>query len=300
MARRLPPLNSLRAFEAAARHLSFTRAAQELNVTQAAISHQVKGLEQHLGLRLFRRLNRALVLTDEGQRYFPAVRDGLDLLATATHRLRERENAGRVTISVTPSFAAKWLVPRLARFRAGQPDIDVRVHAADDVVDFIRDDVDLAVRYGAGGWSGLKADLLLRESFFPVCSPRLLEAARPLREPSDLQWHTLLHEERTLTDWQTWLTMMGVTGADASRGPVFSHGSNMIEAAVAGQGVGLGRSPLVDDDLAEGRLVRPFDASIAGDWAYYVVCPHATADNPRNVVLRDWLLAEASGAANPG
>ncbi len=294
MARRLPPLNALRAFEAAARHLSFTRAAAELNVTQAAISHQVKALEARLGVPLFRRVNRGLLLTEEGQRYLPPVRDAFDQLASATDQLKRHDATGALTVSVVPSFAAKWLVPRLTRFRERAPEIDVRISATDHLVDFDRDAVDLGIRYGAGKWPTLLVDELFSDNFFPVCGPDLASAARPLDRPADLRQHVLLHEEQTMVDWETWLAAAGARDVDATRGPMFSHGDLVVQAALDGQGVALGRTPLVEDDLASGRLVKPFALSLAGEWAYYLVCPKATAERPKIAAFRGWLKDEAA------
>jgi len=292
--RRLPPLNALRAYEAAARHLSFTRAADELFVTQAAVSHQVKALEEHLGIRLFRRLNRALLLTEEGQSYLPAVSQALDLIDDATRRLRRADERGTLTVSALPSFAARWLVPRLGRFFAAHPDIDVRIAPSPALVDFERDDVDLAVRYGKGRYPGLRTHHLFGEEMFPVCSPALMEGDHPLREPRDLRPHTLLHDDDH-EPWRRWLHAAGVEDrVDPERGPVFTDGSLMVQAAIAGQGVALARSVLAADGLAAGCLVRPFALSLPAEQAYYLVCPETTAERPKIVAFRDWLLAEAS------
>ncbi|MFQ5995526.1 MAG: transcriptional regulator GcvA, partial [Acidiferrobacterales bacterium] len=261
MARRLPPLNAVRAFEAAARHLSFTKAAEELHVTQAAISHQVRALEGYLGFKLFRRLNRALVLTEEGQTYLPPVKRVFDQLFEATKRLTESESRGRLTVSVLPSFAARWLVPRLGRFREAHPDIDVRVAPAAELVDFARDDVDVAIRYGRGRYLGLRVDRLMTEDIMPVCSPALLKGAKVLKRPSDLAHHTLLHDEDH-GDWRTWLIAAGAKDVDATRGTVFTDSGMLIQAAVGGQGVALARGALAADDLAADRLVRPFELSL--------------------------------------
>ena len=293
MARRLPPLNAVRAFEAAARHLSFTKAAKELHVTQAAISHQVKALEAYLGLKLFRRLNRALVLTEEGQTYLPPVKRIFDHLYDATRRLTENEARGKLTVSVIPSLAARWLVPRLGRFREAQPDIDVRVAPSGHLVDFAREDVDLGIRYGRGRYPGLRVERLMTEDILPVCSPALLEGSRPLKRPSDLRHHTLLHDEGH-AEWRTWLLAAGVDDVDATRGTVFTDSGMLIQAAAAGQGVALARGALAADDLASGRLVRPFDFNLPAEFAYYIVCPEATADQPKVVAFREWLLQESA------
>jgi LysR family glycine cleavage system transcriptional activator len=290
--RRLPPLNALRAFEAAARHLSFTRAADELAVTQAAISHQVKTLEEWLGLKLFQRDNRSIYLTREGLAYLPAVRQALDTLADATRRLMESDAQGPLTVSVLPSFAAKWLLPRLARFRARHPEIDVRISTNDHLIDFARDGVDLAVRMGRGDWPGVTSIKFLEEDLYPVCSPALLQGAHPLQTPADLKFHTLLHDDMR-QDWRTWLMAAGVEGIDYRRGPGYTDSSMVIQAAVEGQGVALGRSALAADDLASGRLVKPFEVALPANFAYYVVYPPAAAEQPKVKAFADWLLEAA-------
>ena len=291
--RRLPSLNALRAFEAAARHLSFTRAADELAVTQGAVSHQVKALEQQLGLPLFHRQNQGLTLTSAGQAYLPVVRDAFDRLAAGTEQLLAAEQSRRLTISVSPNFAAKWLVPRIGQFVEQHPDIDLRINAALHHVDFAREDVDMAVRHGEGHWPELHVVRLCREELFPACSPKLLEGPRPLRTPTDLRHHTLLHlDDRR--DWQKWLDAAGVEGVDLSRGVVFNQASMAIRAAVDGQGIALARTALAALLLLEGRLVRPFPLALQVRYAYYIVCPKATAERPKIRLMRDWLLAEAA------
>jgi LysR family glycine cleavage system transcriptional activator len=298
MSRRLPPLNALRAFEAAARHLSFTRAADELHVTQTAISHQIKALEERLGVRLFRRLPRGLLLTEEAQRYLPPVRDAFDRIAAATEQLAAGGAGGRLTVSVLPSFAAKWLVPRLGRFRATQPDLDLRISASSQLVDFARDDVDVAIRMGRGHYPGLRVDRLFGESMVPVCAPELLTGAHPLRRPEDLRHHVLLHDDDH-TGWQLWLELAGVAGVDPRRGPIFTDSAMVVQAAAEGQGVALARRVLAAGDLAAGRLVQPFEVSLPHDLAYYLVSPEATAEQPRIRAFRAWLLAEAEADLRP-
>jgi LysR family glycine cleavage system transcriptional activator len=293
MALHLPPLAALRAFEAAARHLSFTRAADELHVTQTAISHQIRGLEERLGVRLFRRLPRGLVLTDEAQRYLPAVRDAFARLETATAELLAGRAGGALTASVLPSFAAKWLVPRLGRFRAANPEIDLRISTSQHLVDFAREDVDVGIRMGRGEYPGLRVDRLFGETLVPVCSPALLGGAHPLRQPEDLRHHVLLHDDDA-TGWRLWLELAGVDGLDAGRGLTFTDSAMVVQAAAEGQGVALARTALAAWDLAAGRLVRPFDVSMPHDLAYYLVCPEASAERPRIVAVREWLLAEAA------
>jgi len=291
---RLPPLNALRDFEAAARHLSFTKAAEELHVTHGAVSRQVKSLEDYLGLPLFRRLNRALRLTDEGQAYARSVRELLDSLAEATRRLRTPRETGGLTVSTTYSFTSGWLVPRLGRFRALHPDIDVRLQANDQVVEFARDNVDLAIRYGRGNYPGLAAERLMGDDYTPVSNPALLKGKHPLRKPADLKYHVLLHEEGNEVDWRIWLMAAGVQGVDATRGPVFSHSTMAIQAAIRGEGVALGRTALIEEELASGQLVRLFDLRLDAVMAYYIVCPPRALERPKVRAFRDWLLEEAS------
>ena len=292
MAQRLPPLNALRAFEAAARHLSFTRAAEELHVTQAAISHQVKSLEEQLERKLFRRLNRALLLTDDGQAYLPSVSRAFTLLKEATDDLLSKQAQGPLTVSALPSFAARWLVPRLGRFRQIRPDIDLRIDPTAALSDFAGGDVDVSIRYGRGKYPGLRADWLMTEDIFPVCSPSLLEGPHPLREPRDLEHQVLLHDDGH-ADWRTWLLAAGADRVDPTRGPIFTDSGMVIQASMAGQGVALARGVLAADELAAGRLVRPFALSLPTEYAYYLVCPEHTAEHPKIAAFREWLLDEA-------
>jgi LysR family glycine cleavage system transcriptional activator len=299
MARPLPPLNALGAFESAGRHLSFTKAAAELNVTPAAIGHQVKALEELLEVPLFRRLTRALRLTEAGQAALPPLRDGFDKLAEAVELLRTQEDSGAVTVSLGPCFAAKWLVPRLDRFRAAHPDLDVRLDATDELVDFQRDNVDLAIRYGGGNYPGVEAERLLSEEIFPVCSPNLREGPEPLEQPDDLRHHTLIHlewdsEDVTAPTWRMWLLAAGIHDIDFTRGPAFSMRTLALQAAIEGQGVALASSFLVADDLAAGRLVVPFDLSVCDplDFAYHIVVSKRTAALPKVAAFKNWLLGE--------
>lgn len=291
--RRLPPLNALKAFEAAARHESFTRAAEELCVTQGAVSHQVKALEAELGLKLFSREPRRLVITGAGRDYLVVVRDALDRIAAGTDRLLQRQRAGVLTVSTSPNFASKWLVHRLGRFAEVHPTIDLRVSATLHHVDFAREDVDVAVRHGDGTAPGLDITRLYTEALFPVCSPGLLRGRHALRRPADLAHHVLLHlDDRQ--DWSRWLDAAGVKDADLSRGPVLNQASMVIDAAVDGQGVALARTGLAARDLIGGRLVRPFSLVLPVSYAYWIVCPKATAKLPKIVTFRNWLLAEAA------
>lgn len=299
MAERLPSLNALRAFEATARHLSLTRAASELHVTPAAISHQIKALEADLGVKLLRRSGREVRLTEAAQAGLAQLREAFDGLAQAARRMRAQAGGRLLTVSVTPSFAATWLVPRLDRFRAAHPEVDLRIHASHRVVDFARDGIDVAIRYGSGDYPGLHAVPLFEESIFPVCSPALVDGPPPLREPADLKGHTLLHVDLgphhgTWPDWRMWLLAAGADDVDHTRGPRFSEISMALQAAVRGQGVALGSTGLVDDDLAAGRLVWPFDLCMPTDFGYYVVCPEATAGQANVAALREWLIAEVN------
>jgi LysR family glycine cleavage system transcriptional activator len=291
----LPSLNGLRAFEAAARHMSFTRAAAELNVTQTAISHQIRRLEDQLGIPLFVRRNRALALTREAQDYLPAIRSAFDDLRRATDRLRRPENEGVLTVSTTASLAAKWLVTRVAAFQDANQGIEVRITTSANLVDFQREAVDMAVRYGRGIWPGLRADWLMAEDMFPVCGPTLAAA---LRRPEDLANQTLLHTTVSREDWQLWLTAAGLPVSIArQRGLMFDQSFMATQAAMDGLGVALGRRHLVEADIAAGRLVAPFDMVLPADAGYYVVAPEAAAETPKIALFRDWLIASAQSAA---
>ena len=296
MATRLPPLNALRTFEAAARHLSFTKAADELFVTQAAISHQIRALEEHLGAPLFRRMNRSLMLTDEGQALLPAVREAFDRLSAGVRRVQDLCCGGALTISTTPSFAASWLAGRLARFQALHPEIELQLSAAARLVDFAREGIDCGIRYGMGDWPGLVTQRLFQTTLLPVCSPLLLEGAHPLREPQDLVHHTLLHALDDPDDWRLWLRAASADGVDPTRGLKFDSVPLVVQAAISGAGVGIGRRQLVEGEVASGRLVAPFALELPDECAYYFVAPEATADQPKVVAFRTWLLAELASS----
>ncbi len=283
----------MRAFEAAARHLSFSRAAAELNVTKAAVSHQVKALEDDLGLPLFRRLNRALMLTDAGQTLYPPITEALALMGAAVARVKRQDQSGELVLTMLDSFAAIWLVPRLGRFRKANPEIDVRITTSDESIDFSRGDVDLAIRYGAGHWPNVHAERLMTEEMFPVCSPALLERGPPLEKPSDLAHHTLL-QDHPRDYWRMWLMAVGETSIDAERGPGYQHSNLVLQAAEQGDGVALARSVLAADALAAGRLVKLFADTVPAAYAYYLVCPPDHLRRPKVKAFRRWLLAEAS------
>ncbi len=296
MATRLPPLNTLRAFEAAARHMSFTKAAEELFVTQAAVSHQIKTLEDALGVKLFKRLNRALLLTEEGQTFIPSVRQALELLMQGVNKISQVEATGALNVSTLPSFAAGWLVARLDRFRKIHPEIDVRLTAGERLVDFARDDVDMAIRYGQGRYTDLISDRFMEEEVFPVCSPTLLEdGPHPLKTPDDLKYHTLLHDDMKV-GWAQWLAAAGIEGVNPNHGPYFDMSALVIQAAIQGQGVALGRSTLAASALESGLLVKPFDLTIPIDYAYFIVCPAEYYNRPKVRAFREWLFEEAEKA----
>jgi LysR family transcriptional regulator, glycine cleavage system transcriptional activator len=291
----LPSLNGLRAFEAAARHLSFTRASAELNVTQTAISHQIRRLEAQLGLRLFLRRNRSLALTRDAESYLPSVRAAFEDLRRATERLKRPSRDRLLILSTMASLAAKWLLPRLAQFQEAHPGIEVRISSSSHLVDFQREEVDLAIRYGRGHWPGLRARWLMAEDIFPVCSPALLKGPKPLKRPQDLAHHTLIHGSLSREDWQVWLTAAGLPTALAARpGLTFDLSLMAFQAAIDGLGVALGRSALVEADIEAGRLVVPFDVKLPAEAGYYVVAPEDTADQPKMALFRDWLTQAAA------
>ncbi len=293
MTRRLPPLSALRAFEAAARHESFTQAAVELCVTQGAVSHQVKALETELGLKLFNRERQRLVITEAGRAYRDVIRDALDLIADGTSRLLRRQNSGALTVSTSPNFASKWLVHRLGRFATDHPEIDLRIRASSHHVDFAREDVDLAIRHGDGTADGLHVTRLCAEQRFPVCGPNLLRDQPKKLSPADIARLPLLHfNDRQ--DWMKWFQAAGIEDVSLARGPVLDQDAMVIEAAVDGQGVALARTTLAAWDLLAGRLVRPSPLALAVPYAYWIVCPRATATLPKIVTFRNWLLAEAA------
>jgi LysR family glycine cleavage system transcriptional activator len=313
MANRLPPLNALRAFEAAARHLSVKKAAIELNVTPAAVSHQIRMLEDYLGVQLFHRYNRALELTDAARASLPKLREGFDCLVQAVERLRSHVSGGVLTVSAAPSFAARWLMPRLHRFIAAHPEVDVRVSARmrrvsvdgkGDVaeratVEAWLDDSDIAILYGRGNYPSLWVRKLLDLTITPICSPQLLQGDNPIKSPADLGHHMLLHDDTgDLYDnepfWDVWLREAGVNGVDPRRGPHFSHAVLAFEAAMDAVGVVASMPVLAAEDLAAGRLVAPFDLRVSLASAYYLVCHESASTRPAVALFRDWLLEEAA------
>jgi LysR family glycine cleavage system transcriptional activator len=295
MPRRLPSLNAVKAFEAAARSKSFTRAAEELFVTPGAVSQQVKALETELGLKLFNRESQRLVITEAGREYLAVVREALDQIALGTERLVRRQRSGVLTVRVGPDFAAKWLVNRLGRFVESHPEIDLRVAAGDQRVDFAREDIDLAVRHGDGQWPELDVVRLCSERLFPVCSPTLFRGRNRPTTAADLLKFPLLR----LDDWTNWGRLFEAAGvaAPAIPGPVLNRASLLIDAAIDGQGIALARTALAACDIIHRRLVRPIDLTLAVANTYWIVCPKATASTPKIAVFRQWMLAEAEDDA---
>lgn len=291
MTKRLPPLNSLKAFESAARHLSFTKAADELFVTQAAISHQIKTLESYLSIRLFHRKNRSLLLTEEGQSYFQDLRDIFANIADATERVLALNEKGAITVATPPSFASQWLVPRIHRFSLIHSDIDVRIKAVDEDEGFLDETVDIAVYYGSGSWKELDIVKLNTEYLTPMCSPMLLQGSKSLSSLSDLNQHTLLHDNSRL-GWKKWLKTLGVKGVDYNKGPIFSHTMMVLQAASIGQGIALADSVLAKPDIDTGRLICPFEERIESKNAFYVVCKPEQSDKNKIQVFRDWVVSE--------
>jgi LysR family glycine cleavage system transcriptional activator len=296
-------LNALRAFEASARHESFSAAASELHVTPAAVGQLVRSLEEWLGAPLFHRGTSGrtrLVLTEAAQRALPDIRAGFDRLSLGVARLKEGSASGVLTVTVSPAFAAKWLLPRIERFQAAWPETDVRLDASIERLDFVSRGIDIGVRYGAGIWPGLTAEKLMDEEVYPVCSPTLLRPARRLRKPSDLAGLRLIHDLSVdahpgFATWDAWLEKAGAKDVGTKRGLRINNSAAVLQAAIDGQGVALARSIMVRDDLAAGRLVRLFpEIELTPALAYYVVYRPECATLPKVVAFRDWLVGEAS------
>jgi LysR family glycine cleavage system transcriptional activator len=294
----LPPLNGLKTFEAAARHLNFSRAAAELHVTPSAVSHQIKGLEARIGRTLFRRDGKALILTEAGGILLRGAQAAFGHLSRAMDGLHALDHSPVLTVSVPPSVAVKWLVPRLETFRNLHPDIDVRISTDIELPSLIAGDVDIAVHYGDGDYPGLTAELLVANSVAPMCSPKLCHGTPPLRRPADLRHFTLLHDiggdeaGNPAYDWGAWLARHGVSDVDATLGLRFNTSADVLNAAVAGAGVAIGKTALAVDDLKSGRLVCLFDALTAEQSAYYVVSAPDSAVRAKIAPFRDWLFEE--------
>ena len=290
MARRLPPLNSLKSFEAAGRLLSFTRAAHELNVTQAAVSHQIKLIEGYLDVILFVRTPRKLVLTEQGRALLPDIIEAFDKLSNAIGAVRQEPSSKMISVRLAPSFAAKWLSPRLKYFWLQHPEIDLCLYHAHPAVDFDREEIDLAVTYGKGDWPGVVADPILSLDFYPVCTPAFMSNDRPLSNIDNLRYYSLLHDAN-YECWSDWLRLAKLDGINANKGTIIDDTNVLIQAAVDGQGVALGSTTFVQDLLDSGKLVKPFDITLVNEFAYYVVCPEAHLENPSVLAFKDWLLA---------
>ena len=301
----LLPLNSLRAFEAAARHLSFSHAADELGVTPAAVSHQIRALEERLGHRLFLRRTRAVELTDAGRRLLPGVAQGFTTLVRAVAELGAPEDESVLTVTASPSVAARWLLPRLDGFQSAHPDLDIRISASNRLVDLGREWVDVGLRFGQGNYPGMHIDRLMDVDLFPVCSPDMVTPQKPLNCPADLAHHTLLHDESwswrdgPVPGWEMWLKAIGETGVDARRGMRLDGAALTLEAAAMGRGVALASSGITGDDLASGRLIRPFDPSLdlPLDLGIFFVCQPETLERPAVAAFRDWVLAEVAAGS---
>lgn len=291
-----PPLKAVRYFESAARHLSFSKAAEELNVTHSAISHQIKALEEWIGQALFERTGRALRLTEAGRQFLPPVRSAFRQLTDAADDLRQANRGGPLTVSVLPSLASKWLVPRLFDFRSKHPEIEVRISATDRVEQIGQGGIDIAIRYGRGRWPGVDAELLLQDDLFPIASPALLNGDTPLKEPSDLQHFNLLSdstwEAARFDFWHQWLAQAGVTGLELKGGFSFNYSNLLVQAAIDGLGIALGNTLLAGDDLKAGRLVKPFDITISLDTAYYIVYVRDALKRQKIRAFRDWLVEQ--------
>jgi LysR family glycine cleavage system transcriptional activator len=298
MSGHLPPLSALRAFEAAARLVSFSRAADELHVTPAAVSHQIHALEQDLGVKLFNRLNRSIELTASARVLLPGLTEAFAGIQSSVRRLRAHNDTGTLTVTASPSFAAKWLVLRLHRFQEQCLDVDVRISATDDLVDLTKGDFDIAIRYGTGNYPGLEVELLFTNEVFPACSPQLLANGPPLRTPDDLPLHNLIHDQAVERDplvptWPMWLKAAGVKNVPAATGLSFNNMHLAMDAAIAGHGVVLAQSTIAAADLAAGRLVRLFSLALPDQFAYYIVTAPGTLERPKIRAFRDWLRCEA-------
>jgi LysR family glycine cleavage system transcriptional activator len=297
--RRLPQLKSLQAFEAAARRLSFSKAAEELHVTPAAVSQQIRQLEDNLGITLFHRMTRAVRLTDEARAVLPLMTEGFDRLAEAVDRLSREQETGLLTVSTAPTFAAKWLLQRLPDFTEKYPDIDLRFDATLIPRDFYRDGIDISVRLSQGDHPGLYQARVFGEEFNPVCSPDLLIGSKPLKVPADLKQHRLLHIdwgelEGAVPDWRMWFEAIGITDINPNPGPHFSLESMAIEAAIIGNGVALVSHHAIAEDLNAGRLVKPFDLALPIEFSYWLVCPQEYLRRARVKAFCDWLLEQAA------
>ena len=288
----LPSLTGLRGFEAAARHMSFTEAAKELNITQTAVSHQVKTLEARLGLNLFHRSGKSISLTEAGKKLFPEASECFDRLKNTLHQITIENQSPVVTVSVTPSFASKWLIQRLGNFWRSYPDIQLNVHHTLELANFTSDGVDISVRGGDGEWHGSVTRLPLPLDLSPICHPSVIEGKHSLKTPSDLKHYTLLHEDN-YDDWTSWLKAAKVEDVDPQSGNVMNDSNSLGIAVENRQGIALGRLSLIESDLSSGKIVKPFDINIESSFSYYLVCPYEKLENPGVQAFRDFILSEA-------
>lgn len=301
MAERLPPLTALKAFEAASRLMSFQAAAAELSVTPAALSYQIRQLEDHLGLKLFNRLNRAVELTENGRLIQPGIHEAFEHLHRTMRQLRRRQQTNVLTIAAGPAFTAKWLSPRLYRFIGRHPNIDARISASVSKSDLEMDDIDIAIRFGPGVYPGHYSVKLMDEFMTPLCAPSMLEGPNAIRTPEDLQHHTLIHDDThqgffILQTWADWLKAAGVTSVDPGRsGLHFNVADHALDAAVGGGGVVLGRTSLAEPDMRVGRLVAPFDLRLKTSYSFFIVCLDSRKNEPAIEAFRNWVMDEMAG-----
>jgi LysR family glycine cleavage system transcriptional activator len=290
----LPPLNALRAFEATARLSTLAAAAAELNVTPSAISHQIRTLEETLGVRLFRRANRRLSLTKDGRALLPGLTDGFRRLTAAVAELETNRREGSLTISMLSTLAMRWFMPRLPRFQLEHPEIEIRISTTARTVDLEREDIDIAIRHGHGDWPDVQAEKLFQLETLPVCSPELPRPDAPLNSPHDIERHVLLHADARPDDWRSWLDGVGKSHLKASRELTFDTTDFALAAAIRGLGIAIADRHIIQDDLNSGRLIAPFEASIRHDSGYYLVYPSERASHPKCIIFREWLLREAA------
>ena len=296
---KLPPLKALQAFESAGRHLSFTLAAKELNVTPGAISQQIRQLEEFFEVKLFNRLNRTIVLSDGGQLLLPAIGNGFQQLREGVNLLQQRAGGGPLTITSAPSFISKWLIPRLSRFKARHPQIDVRIDTSDRLVDFSREDIDVGIRFGDGQYPELETIFLFSFDLIAVCSPELLRQGQELKKVSDLKNFTLLHSNHDeldpgWPDWAMWLKVVDAGEVDASHGIYFNQSDQLFQAAIDGQGVALLANVMADPEVAAGRLVQPFSARLPVQLNYHLVTSPYKARLAKVSAFRDWIVEESA------
>lgn len=297
-------LSGFKAFECAARHLSFTKAGEELFITQAAVSQQIKHLEGQLGFKLFYRMTRKLALTEDGERLATVVSKSLNDIKDTIEDILLEETSGSMTISTIPSFAMRWMIPRLGNFRKIHPDIQLKIHADERMVDFKADNIDIAIRFGSGNYPNYHVIQMIREEIFPVCSPKLLKGDQPIKDIKDIyQYDLLLDEVQSAlgahrNDWSIWLDAMGIHDIDTKKSTSFSNSIMAIQAAIEGQGLAICRTSLVADDLKAGRLVKPFQSRVKSKNAYYIVCLKERADKPRIKAIIDWLMMEKENDAD--